>query len=1245
MASQKKEKNWIKVNEEKNRVYLKAPQYPLKYPHLQDEQLQQKIALKQEFIPTQYDGSLKRIKKKDNPCKTDDFSLAPHQEFVKTYISRHSPYNGLLLYHGMGSGKTCSVIGICEEYRKYNKHNKDFKKILIIASPNVQENFKLQLFNKDGLTKKKDIWHLDGCVGESLLQEMKFFDIQSLKKEDIELKLQKQIRKYYEFMGYVEFSNKIDKVVQKSMVWKKTYNNTGDLVNEEGNQNDSGKYVKDNIEGHKYTEIRRKTYKSSKISGYEIIRYSLTMQKKIMRHLFSNKMIVVDEAHNIRSIDDSSTTSSKKVSEAFQTLLKHVRSMKLLFLSGTPMYNDPLEILFLINLLNKNDGQSLLRKRDIFDKDGNFKENGKMELLLKCNGYVSYVRGENPYQFPFKIMPHDYDSTQSIKSMVYPRSQFNRKVIENGISHLDVYCNILSPEQKAGYEFILQSKIKLLKSKTPNQYENADSFQYTILQDPLNALTICMKDGDEENYISGKSLLDQVVTYDNQTKQFQYNQDHSVPSAIFKYENIGSYSAKIKSILDHISTSTGIVLIYSQFLDAGLIPMALALEEFGYHRNIVAKRNPRNILQQGSSSSRPKVGSYAMICGDDRYSTSNKEELRLLNRADNKYGRKCKVVLISQAGSEGLDFKNLRQVHILEPWYNLNRIDQIIGRAIRNCSHKDLPLKERNCQIFLHTTYGNDELEYVDMMMYRLAEKKAKKIGEVQKVLKSISVDCLLNKNQQNFKDLDQTLSIVLSSNKEKNKINYEVKDKDYSSICDYGLCAYACHKPLEEPLTIDKQTYSMEHMMNQNIIKQIKKLFRKQHVFKKNELIGILTSAKVTKEHVYYALNYLVENQHEIIIDKFGRKGHLVNIKELYLFQTNETNSVLSLHDIEREFQKKTPHVVQEIVVVDTNNENENNHETKHGTKDDDASKHSEPGARHETTTRTPAKIPNQSSANRSPVVVKNPSIESLLKDLISNYKIAYMKDVMPSKEKNYYTMFQSIMETFLAIHPTENIDYYYDEIIISHMIEELSIKEEKKLIHYLFYSDGILNDFENKLKTYYKQFLWNAGGHVVLFLVDVKKAPKKKTKNDNTIKEHIILMIQGTEGWKKIVNSQRTAIGEKNIESYLKELHRGMQNELYGYIDFYEKENKYSLKTVENKSNGKGTGAFFSNKIPNIMKSQLHVLLGNTSIFTGKNEITKQQLSFLMETLLKYLQYSKKDNKHYYYNKLEYASMNLKN
>ena len=61
------------------------------------------------------------------------------------------------------------------------------------------------------------------------------------------------------------------------------------------------------------------------------------------------------------------------------------------------------------------------------------------------------------------------------------------------------------------------------------------------------------------------------------------------------------------------------------------------------------------------------------------------------------------------AGAEGLDFKFIRQVHILEPWYNMNRIEQIIGRAVRTCSHKDLPFIERNVQIYLYGTILEDK--------------------------------------------------------------------------------------------------------------------------------------------------------------------------------------------------------------------------------------------------------------------------------------------------------------------------------------------------------------------------------------------------------------------------------------------------------------------------------------------------------------------------------------------------------
>ena len=114
-----------------------------------------------------------------------------------------------------------------------------------------------------------------------------------------------------------------------------------------------------------------------------------------------------------------------------------------------------------------------------------------------------------------------------------------------------------------------------------------------------------------------------------------------------------------------------------------------------------------------------------MITGDNKLSPDNIGEVKAATQKSNINGDKVKVILISQAGSEGLDFKFLRQVHILEPWYNLSRIEQIIGRAVRHCSHKDLSLEERNVQIFLYGSELVDNIiEPADLYVYRLAEQK-----------------------------------------------------------------------------------------------------------------------------------------------------------------------------------------------------------------------------------------------------------------------------------------------------------------------------------------------------------------------------------------------------------------------------------------------------------------------------------------------------------------------------------------
>ena len=101
----------------------------------------------------------------------------------------------------------------------------------------------------------------------------------------------------------------------------------------------------------------------------------------------------------------------------------------------------------------------------------------------------------------------------------------------------------------------------------------------------------------------------------------------------------------------------------------------------------------------------------------------------------------------------------------------MSRIEQIIGRAVRTCSHKSLPFIERNVEIYLYATIfenNKDEveenLESVDLYLYRLSEEKAVKMGVVSRILKQNSVDCLLNCNQFDLDFNSKALSKCLSA-------------------------------------------------------------------------------------------------------------------------------------------------------------------------------------------------------------------------------------------------------------------------------------------------------------------------------------------------------------------------------------------------------------------------------------------------------------------------------------------------
>ena len=183
------------------------------YPTLNDPNFAHKIASHQEFADTKYDGKLRDIKEFANKMCNASFELLPHQLFVKNFLSFQTPYNSLLLYHGLGSGKTCSSIGIAEEMRSYMKQVGIKQRIIVVAAPNVQANYKLQLFDERKLREVDGIWNIDSCVGNAFIEEINPTNIKGISREKIISQVKTIINQYYVFMGYVELANFIRKKI------------------------------------------------------------------------------------------------------------------------------------------------------------------------------------------------------------------------------------------------------------------------------------------------------------------------------------------------------------------------------------------------------------------------------------------------------------------------------------------------------------------------------------------------------------------------------------------------------------------------------------------------------------------------------------------------------------------------------------------------------------------------------------------------------------------------------------------------------------------------------------------------------------------------------------------------------------------------------------------------------------------------------------------------------------------------
>lgn len=392
----------------------------------------------------------------------------------------------------------------------------------------------------------------------------------------------------------------------------------------------------------------------------------------------------------------------------------------------------------------------------------------------------------------------------------------------------------------------------------------------------------------------------------NNEKRFYFKKHVNI-----NLDNIENYSSKISSMLKLSLNVNGPIYVYCEDIEgSGLKILSAILENIGYK---IFNKWDKDI----------KKGKRFVLCTGDSDVTPKMEHLiNSFCRNENKNGEYIKYFLGSKVVSESINLKNIRQIHILTPHWNLPVINQAIGRSIRKFSHDLLDTNLRNVDIFLHCAVAiyngvkYDTLFYdkknlykfsIDYYKYVRAQYKYNDIIHIKNILKEISVNKYINCNKKiDKKKIDFfTYKAFYSNNladyvvdlivKEINKtgINYLSKSYIFSKIdINKEILEYILYKKINnKKLVKDKYLQTRIITLNNDMI------CLKTHNDKNNDINIHLFKYYDKKKNIIINNNNFnintVLNEKQLVILNY-KEINLAFINEIFKLDTKELVELL---------------------------------------------------------------------------------------------------------------------------------------------------------------------------------------------------------------------------------------------------------------------------------------------------------------------------------------------------------------
>jgi hypothetical protein len=488
--------------------------------------------------------------------------------------------------------------------------------------------------------------------------------------------------------------------------------------NELVNKCTDGKYIPDNF--HLLTALQKKIRIKQKINFYSFKTY-VTFARSIaklsgadIKSIYSNKIIIVDEIHNIKPQDDE----EKETYSEFFRFFHNIENNKILFLSGTPMKDSPDEISTLMNLLLPLDKQ--------------------------------LPTGQN---FISEFMKEGKDGINRIKkdSVKYLKSLFKGKVSFLKEPESSVQRKFIGKEKYRGLNHFIVDPLKMseFQSKYYNEaYQSDISSQQGVFTNSRESSLFVYPDGSYgkigfEKYIMSKEKESKKVKdyyMSNELETILRGENDEVT-----LKNIRKHSAIYAAVIKRILDTKGNCFIYSSIAKgSGAILFSLLLRLFNFSKAF--------------GNEKTKALRYALLTKISATDTMIKNIARTFNKSENKKGEYIKVIIGTKAISEGYSFNNVVFESINTPHWNYSETAQAIARGIRLGSHNDLINDGENPVVeILQPVAIPKNGESIDLKLYLTSEDKDISISSVIRLLIESAIDCGLNYRQNVVIDRDYT--------------------------------------------------------------------------------------------------------------------------------------------------------------------------------------------------------------------------------------------------------------------------------------------------------------------------------------------------------------------------------------------------------------------------------------------------------------------------------------------------------